>query len=422
MSGGVLGIAGLIGGAFIACGQVAAGTATIAVQGGIAAYEQFEIAKDCQKAVQALEKEIQSTMNVYRSDADKVLAQATQAEYSEIIRFKNELRKKGASQSELNVTGSTEEILIELLKINERYNNRTSIHVTQRAVSAQSTVQKTSVTRTPKHIYENIVGIIIPLKARCEENSNLNRLLTRELRSAASILNGTEQFAEKVASLKQIEEFIITKYDEYDAIIKSNRILKEEYIGLKIASEKLATIVGTHVNIEDFQLETAQKQITELKTLCEDLRSKAREKLLQDENAIAANRKMAELIIEAIENAGHKKVAVNDKAYGVVSVHKFGNSFIKAVTNKDGNVAISICGNEDENDVRIKKDELHFCRTSLQNIIDEMNNLGIEFDITSREFLNSENIVRLSITDIEDSEDGSETTRRRRINADTLYA
>lgn len=411
MSGGTLGVATLIGGAFMACGQIAAGAATIAVQGGIATYEQFVIAKECGKAVKALEAETQRTIMQYKSQSQRVIEQIAAKENSEIIKLRYELRHIGVTENELSFTGSTE---VQLVKLMELYNKSHSrMHTESTAVS---------VTRTPQQIYTTIAGIINPIIAQMPECTRLYKRMLNHLRTSEEIaLSSEKELAEKVAELKQIEQFLIQHMDEYNSIIQSNRYLKEEYIGCTIAFKKLADVVGTRVAFEEFELSKAHQQIENVKKQCEELREKARERLINDEKAMAANREMAKLIIQAIENSGVKKLDENEKSYGTESIHSFGNSLIKAITSKDGTVSINIVGKENESDSQIKADEMLFCKDALDKIVTEMKKLGVEFNISSREYLNSETICRLNITDIEeDSSSGS--TPRRKQNINTLVA
>lgn len=404
MSGGTLGVATLIGGAFMACGQVAAGAATIAVQGGIATYEQFVIAKECGKAVKDLEAETHRTIMQYKSQSQRVIEQIASKDNSEIIKLRQELRRLGVTESELSITGSTE---VQLVKLMELYDKRLHrMHTEAITVSA---------TRTPQQIYTNIAGIINPIIAQMPEYTRLYRLMFNYLRTSEDIaLNSEKSLAEKVAELKQTEQFLIQHIDEYNAIVQSNRYLKEEYIGCTIALKKLADVVGTRVAIEEFELSKAHQQIESVKKQCEELREKAKNLLLNNEKAMAANREMANLIIQAIENAGNKKLTESEKSYGTESIHSFGNSLIKATTSKDGTVSINLVGKENESDSQIKADEMLFCKDALDRIVTEMKKLGVEFDISSREYLNGETICRLNITDIEDDTSSGSTPRRKR--------
>lgn len=408
MSGGTLGVAALIGGAFVACGQVAAGAATIAVQGGIATYEQFVIAKECGEAVKALETETKNIAMRYRLQSERVIEQLATSENVEIAKLKQKLRRLGVAESELSLSGSTE---IQLVKLMELYDKRIN----------KFPKEKTSIslTRTPQQIYKNIAEIINPIIAEMPENTRLYRLLFNYLMSSESVALSNKEMNEKIAELKKTEQFLIQHIDEYSAIVKSNRYLKEEYIGCTIALKKLAEAVGKRVIVEEFDLSKAHQQIEDAKKQCAEMRDEARKHFLNDERAIAANREMAKLIIQAIENSGSTKLVENEKAYGIESVHSFGNSLIKATTSKDGTVSINLVGKDDESDAQIKTDELRFCQETLDNIVAEMKRLGVEFDIASREYLNSETIYRLNITDIED-DSSSGNLPRRNHNSNTL--
>ena len=402
MSGGTLGVAALIGGAFIACGQVAAGTAALAVQGGIATYEQFVIAKECGEAVKKIEAETQKTVFQYKAKSERIVEQLAMNEKNEIAKLKSELRQLGAEESELSVTGPSEIQLVKLMELHDKY-----ISKTPRIVTAVSS------TRTPQQIYKNIAEIINPIIAEMPKETRLHRLLFNYLKSAESIaMSNDKKLSDKVAELKQTEQFLIHHIDEYEAIIKSNRYLKEEYIGCTVALKKLADVVGKRVVIEEFNLSEAHRQIENMKKQCEILREIAREKLLNDEKAMAANREMARLIIQAIENVGNKKIAEIEKPYGTESIHQFEKSLIKATTSKDGTVSINVIGTADETDSQLRSDEARFCKDTLNEIVSEMDKLGIEFNITSREYLNSSTICRLDITDIEDESPKEYVSRR----------
>lgn len=382
MSGGVIGFGALLApaaGALVSIGYVAEGTAFIAVQGGMAAYEQMVVAKECNDAIEKIKSSNKKILRDYNSETTRMMIKISKAEESEFRRLQNKLSNEGYSDDELNFEGSIEDKLLHLLSMEAKNANNSSD------------------IRTPKQIYSSICKIVNPLLATLPKEVFSHKQLQKRIDDALLIMNSDKNAYEKSIELKHLEKSLISMMESYNVLAKKYSYAHEEYIGLSIALGNLAKSCGEKVTIPEFNANEYKRINANLKVQCQEMCEKARAFVRTDEKSIEANKKMAKIVIESIENSGNKVVSVNDKSYGVESFHEFGQSIIKSTISKDGAISIDLMGMTGESFEQIKKDESIFCDKALGLIIQEMKKNGLDFIIDNKSELSQQTVCRLSV-------------------------
>lgn len=417
MSGAVIGIGGLLVGCLSGITTVAAGAGEIAVKGGIATYEQFQIANECSKAISCKKAEMKHSLDKYNHQSNAMSKKLAETEKQELQRLYNKLIGKGVSRQVLaNVQGTVQEKLVKFMALDITTNAATS------NVTSVTTAKKNSSIRTPREIYNSISKVANPLLATTFSTSMAHNEIQSMLDKAEGIcmllnIDATE----KSNNLKSIETDLLSKLDRYKEIARNHEYLEGQFIGVTTALKKLAEYCGETVTIPTFNPSYAQEQIRTLQAQCNMLREKASKLSKEDAEIIEVNKLMASIVARSIEATGNKVIKIEEKPYGTESYHSFGSSVLKATTTNEGVISFDLLGKKDESDSQIKFDERRFCQRGLKEIIESLDKNGVAFEVTDTTCLNENTILKVDLDDFdEDDETGSSYSYRREDKV--LYA
>ena len=414
MSGMVIGIGGLLAGCLQGIGSIAIGAGEVAVKGGIATYEQFQIANECSKAIAINKTEMKNSLNKYNCRSNAVSENLTKGEEREVKRLYDSLVLKGVSRQMLNVQGTVQEKLIKLMAI-DMMTSSVSANTTRTV-----TTKKNSSIRTPREIYNSISNIANPLLATMFVASKAHKEIETMLDKAEKIsLSPAINATEKSTQLKAIETELLAKLETYKEISRNHEYLKGQYIGVTTALKKLAEYCGEAVTIPEFNSKDAKSQIREIQAQCGILREKASRISKEDAEIIEVNKIMASIVAKSIEATGNKVIKIEEKPYGTESYHSFGSSVLKATTTNEGVISLNLLGKTNESESQLKFDERRFCQKELRKIVEALNNNGVAFDTKETVDIDENNIVRI---DIDDFEDDSESFFSNTINNQVMYA
>lgn len=414
MSGMVIGIGGLLAGCLQGIGAIAIGASEVAVKGGIATYEQFQIANECSKAIAINKTEMKNSLKKYNNMSNVVSENLTKAEEQEFKRLYDSLVCKGVSRQVLDVQGSVQEKLIKLMAI-DMMTSSVSANTTRTV-----TTKKSSSIRTPREIYKSISSIANPLLATMFVASKAHKEIETMLDKAEKIsLSPAVNATEKSNQLKAIETELLAKLEIYKEISRNHEYLKGQYIGVTTALKKLAEYCGEAVTIPEFNSKDAKSQIREIQAQCGILREKASRISKEDAEIVEVNKLMASIVAKSIEATGNKVIKVEEKPYGTESYHSFGSSVLKATTTNEGVISLNLLGKTNESESQLKFDERRFCQKGLREIIEALNNNGVAFDTKETVDIDENNIVRI---DIDDFEDDSDSFFANTSNNQVMYA
>ena len=396
----VIGIGGLLAGCLQGIGSIAIGAGEVAVKGGIATYEQFQIANECSKAIAINKTEMKNSLKKYNNMSNAVSENLTKAEEQEFKRLYDSLVRKGVSRQVLDVKGSVQEKLIKLMAI-DMMTSSVSANTTRTV-----TTKKSSSIRTPREIYKSISSIANPLLATMFVASKAHKEIETMLDKAEKIsLSPAVNATEKSNQLKAIETELLAKLEIYKEISRNHEYLKGQYIGVTTALKKLAEYCGEAVTIPEFNSKDAKSQIREIQAQCGILREKASRISKEDAEIVEVNKLMASIVAKSIEATGNKVIKVEEKPYGTESYHSFGSSVLKATTTNEGVISLNLLGKTNESESQLKFDERRFCQKGLREIIEALNNNGVAFDTKETVDIDENNIVRIDIDDFEDDSD-----------------
>lgn len=406
MSGSILGIGGLVAGALYGIASVAAGTSEIAVKGGIASYEQFQIANTCTHAITCKKKEMACLQNQYKQHADNVCLHLTEREDQEITRLYNKLLRKGYGRDQLQVQGSAQERLLQLMTLDIASSNTPSTPVT---TAVKNTNTLTGTVRTPQEIYRSVAVVASPLLATIFPGSVEHREISALLSEAEKIsLSASIDASEKSLKLRSVEAKLLTETERFKKAANRHERLQGQYIGVATALRKLAEYCSESVNIPAFEPFKADAQIRDMQRRCAALRQKAASIAKEDTQVLRVGQIMADIVAKSIEESGNRVLKIEKKPYGTESYHSFGSSVLKATTTNEGVISLEMVASGDENTVQLNFDERRFCQKGLPKIVENLNKNGVAFAITDQAYLDPENVHRLHIVP-EDEEWESET-------------
>lgn len=417
MSGAVLGIGGLLVGCLSGIATVAAGAGEVAVKGGIATYEQFQIANDCSKAISCKKAEMKHSLDNYNHQSNVMSERLAEKEEQELCYLYNKLIDNGISRQVLaDVQGTVQEKLVKLMALDITTNAATA------NVTSAADAKRNSFIRTPREIYNSISKIANPLLATTFNSSMVHKEIHSLIDKAESICMLSDIDAtEKSNSLKSIETDLFSKLDKYKEIARNHEYLEGQFIGVTTALKKLAEYCGETVTIPEFNPSSAQEQIRIIQAQCNKLREKASKLSKENTEIIEVNKLMASIVAKSIEATGNKVIKIEEKPYGTESYHSFGSSVLKATTTNEGVISFDLLGKKDESDSQIKFDERRFCQRGLKEIIESLNNNGVAFEVTDTACLNENTILKVDLDDF-DEDDETESFYCYRSEDRALYA
>lgn len=366
MSGGLLATLSLVAGVPAAIvGAVGMETLRVVAKSSVAAYEQLNIAAECKDEIRTLVMEYQAKCADYDKRSEIVRQQIHRSVENEINRLISRLRSKGCPESEFEIDGSSEEKLIRLIALELEYSSR-----------------KLDEIRSPEELYRSVCEITNRWLTVIPKGLSEHAAIEGYQKQAQSIATDTSLLAsDKSIKLKKLESDIINASFTYDKIANRCRAQLSEFMSLKIAAEKIAPVLGETFTATEYNPVNAEKQIKELSKKVDEFRDKLRKKALTDEEFLASNKILAEAVIYSVEEAGYTRVERSSEEYGEKAVYEYGNSLLKVIVSKEGNLSMNIVGKQGESKELIYTDEESFCNSGIERINRRFEANGIRMNI-----------------------------------------
>lgn len=366
MSGGLIASLSFVAGVPAAIvGAVGMETIRIVAKSSVAAYEQFNIAAECRDEIKTLVIEYQAKCINYDERCKAIRQQISSSAENEINRLITKLRSEGCPEFEFVIDGSNEEKLIKLIALELEYSGR-----------------KLDEIRSPEELYRSVCEITNRWLTVIPEGLAEHSAIESYQKQAQSIATDASLLAsDKSIKLKKLETDIINASFTYDKVANRCRSQLAEFMGLKVAAEKIASVIGETFSVPEYCSVNAETQIEELTRKVAEFRDKLREKALTDEEFLTSNKILADAVINSVEEAGYRRLERASEDYGEKAVYEYGNSLLKVIVSKEGHLSMNIVGKECESKELIYADEESFCNSGIERINRRFEANGIRINI-----------------------------------------
>lgn len=400
MSGGILATLSLVAGVPAAIvGAVGMETLRVVAKSSVAAYEQFNIAAECKDEIRTLVMEYQAKCADYDKRSEIVRQQIHRSVENEINRLITKLRSEGCPEFDFVIDGSNEEKLIKLIALELEYSGR-----------------KLDEIRSPEELYHAICEITNRWLTVIPEGFAEHSAIEAYQKQAQSIATDASMLAsDKSIKLKKLETDIINASFTYDKVANKCRSQLAEFMSLKVAAEKIASVLGETFTAPEYYSVNAGSQIEELAKKVDEFRDKLREKALTDEEFLASNKILADAVINSVEEAGYRRLERASEEYGEKAIYEYGNSLLKVIVSKEGHLSMNIVGKQGESKELIYADEESFCNNGIERINSRFEANGIRMNV-DLEIKLSDDLITYTVVDRNEGSGGyngfSQPTRR----------
>ena len=379
-------------------GTIGKETLKIVANSSVSAYDQFHIAAECRDEISALVREYQSRCIEHENECNLIRSQIRNSTENEINRLISKLRSEGCPAFELVIDGSSEEKLIRLIALELEYSGR-----------------KLDEIRSPEELYNAVCEITNRWLAIIPEGFAEHAEIIQFQKQAQIIATDESLLAsDKSIKLKKLETKLINSKFNYDKLANRCRSQLADFMGLKVAAEKIACALGETFTATEYSPVNAENQIEELSNKVDEFRDKLR-KNLTDKEFLASNKILAEAVINSVEEAGYTRVERASEEYGESAVYEYGNSLLKVIVSKEGRLSMNIVGKQGESKELIYSDEESFCNSGIERINSRLEANGIRMNINLEIKLSDDSIIYTVVDRDEDSggyKGASQPTRR----------